>query len=113
MRLLNINTYQLREFQGRTRPAYAITSHRWGDEEVTFDEISGDLSPARKQLLYAKNGYMKIQGFSAAAKTLLGSEGIEWIWIDSKRPTCALYLLLTSQQPVALTSETLLSCLRL
>jgi hypothetical protein len=38
MRLLNTSTFELHEFQSNT-PLYAILSHTWAEEEVTFDEI--------------------------------------------------------------------------
>jgi hypothetical protein len=40
MRLLNIKTLKLEWFHNAdVAPSYAILSHRWGDEEVLFDDI--------------------------------------------------------------------------
>jgi hypothetical protein len=40
MRLLNIKTLKLEWFHSAdVAPSYAILSHRWGDEEVLFDDI--------------------------------------------------------------------------
>jgi hypothetical protein len=36
MRLFNTSTLQLKEFYDAQIPAYAILSHRWETEEVTF-----------------------------------------------------------------------------
>jgi hypothetical protein len=40
MRLINCSTLQLEEFFGDNVPRYAILSHTWGDEEVSFVEFS-------------------------------------------------------------------------
>jgi hypothetical protein len=40
MRLLNVDTLELKTFYCRQkRPAYAIISHTWGDDEVGFEDI--------------------------------------------------------------------------
>ena len=39
MRLINIETWDLEEFIGET-PPYAILSHTWSDEEVSFQEYN-------------------------------------------------------------------------
>jgi hypothetical protein len=38
MRLLNVETMKMEEFFDETVPPYAILSHRWGAEEVSFQE---------------------------------------------------------------------------
>jgi hypothetical protein len=38
MRLINTKTCHLEQFLGSNVPKYAILSHRWGDDEVTFAE---------------------------------------------------------------------------
>jgi len=35
---MNTTTRELQEFYDTTIPAYAILSHTWGDEEVSFEE---------------------------------------------------------------------------
>jgi hypothetical protein len=42
MRLLNTNTTKrkLKEFGGNKIPLYAIISHVWGENEVTFQDIN-------------------------------------------------------------------------
>lgn len=39
MRLLNTTSLTLHEFFGNSIPSYAILSHRWEDEEVTFQDL--------------------------------------------------------------------------
>lgn len=38
MRLINTETLQLEEFWG-SLPSYAILSHTWGIDEMTYDEL--------------------------------------------------------------------------
>ncbi|TDZ10334.1 putative transporter [Colletotrichum sidae] len=71
MRLLNTRTKQLREFT-QPRIPYAILSHTWGPEEVSFQDL---LSGRGRSLL----GYAKIEG---ACKLAL-ADGFDFIWIDT------------------------------
>ncbi len=75
MRLLHTKTFQLHEFLDNDprELRYAILSHTWETEEVTFTDIQ-DLTKAR-----AKNGFAKIEG----ACKLASSKGYEFIWIDT------------------------------
>jgi hypothetical protein len=60
MRLLNASDLKLYEFLGGTIPEYAILSHRWEDEEVTFQDLrDGEGS--------SKAGWGKITGCCAQA----------------------------------------------
>lgn len=52
MRLLNIYTLNFREFSARV-PPYYILSHRWGEEEVSYEEFS-------RHTPLEKEGYRKI-----------------------------------------------------
>jgi len=52
MRLIDTKTIKLHEFTGNI-PYYAVLSHRWGDQEVTFEDLRND--NARQ-----KTGYEKI-----------------------------------------------------
>jgi hypothetical protein len=40
MRLLNVHSLEFRNFHGSDRPPYAIASHRWIGEEITFQQFS-------------------------------------------------------------------------
>jgi hypothetical protein len=72
MWLLNTHTITLRCF-GAKIPAYVILSHTWGQEEVTFDDIS---NPARRAKM---KGFAKIVGCCKQAV----QDGFEWAWIDT------------------------------
>ncbi len=45
MRLLNTTTIKLHEFYGTDIPYYVILSHRWGIDEVTFQDLQQGLGP--------------------------------------------------------------------
>jgi hypothetical protein len=49
MRLLNVSTREVEEFQGNDIPLYAILSHTWGREEVTFREMEAMARYRRSQ----------------------------------------------------------------
>ncbi|KAH7316738.1 heterokaryon incompatibility protein-domain-containing protein [Stachybotrys elegans] len=75
MWLLETSTFQLRQFYGRDVPPYAILSHTWGPDEVTFDDMqSVDLSFVR-----IKAGFQKIQ--RCCDQALI--HGYEYAWVDS------------------------------
>ncbi|KAK3989113.1 heterokaryon incompatibility protein-domain-containing protein [Cladorrhinum sp. PSN332] len=71
MRLLNSETLEMKEFYGEI-PPYAILSHTWGDEEVTFQDFH---SPDREK----KKGFDKILGCCQQAQR----DRIDWTWIDT------------------------------
>jgi hypothetical protein len=74
MRLLNTTTVELTEFLGEV-PPYAILSHTWGDEEVTFQDLElGNPGTTQKQ------GYTKILG---ACNQAQAQGSYTWIWIDT------------------------------
>ncbi|THU95449.1 HET-domain-containing protein, partial [Dendrothele bispora CBS 962.96] len=72
MRLLNTRTYRLESFYTDI-PKYAILSHTWDKEEVTFQDIQ-NLWVAKR-----KGGWRKVR--KACAHAL--KYDFEWIWIDS------------------------------
>jgi hypothetical protein len=71
MHLLNTTTLKLQYFI-KAIPPYAILSHTWGDEEVTFDDIDKPHAAGMK-------GYQKI--LESCAQAL--EDGFLWIWIDT------------------------------
>ena len=71
MRLLNTNTLQLDEFHSGI-PLYAILSHTWADDEVTFEDIG---TPSAE----TKLGFLKIKRCCTQA----ASDGFEIVWIDT------------------------------
>lgn len=74
MWLLNTKTLKLEGFwDGKRIPAYAILSHTWGEQEVSFQAIA-DLESATQLI-----GFSKIQACCQQALT----DSYEWVWIDT------------------------------
>ncbi|KAK7455293.1 hypothetical protein VKT23_011166 [Stygiomarasmius scandens] len=71
MRLLDTSTFQLAEFYSDI-PKYAILSHTWEKEEVTFQDIQ-NLEIAKRRA-----GWAKVEGACAYARKYK----FQWIWID-------------------------------
>lgn len=72
MRLIHSVTRQLQDFSQGEVPPYAILSHTWGEEEVSFQNISSPRCELYK-------GYGKIlQACNVAAE-----HGLEYVWIDT------------------------------
>jgi hypothetical protein len=74
MRLLDVSTIEFREFIGSNIPAYAILSHTWGDEEVSFRDMRNDREAARHT-----EGFRKIQYCCNQA----AADGLGYAWVDS------------------------------
>lgn len=74
MRLLHTTRIELAQFPDR-EVEYAILSHRWREEEVTFQ----DLDPERKPISRNKKGFAKIEGCCEVA----AADGYEWLWVDT------------------------------
>jgi hypothetical protein len=72
MRLLHTRTLELSEFLENATPAYAILSHTWEKEEVSFKDMQG---PNAKK----KAGYAKVQKCCEQA----ARDGYEYVWIDT------------------------------
>ena len=75
MRLLKANAYgsfSLIWFDPYQIPRYAILSHRWETEEVTFQDLMNGVAGS-------KAGYRKIQFCGEQAK----NDGLEYFWVDS------------------------------
>jgi ankyrin repeat protein len=73
MRLINVKTKKLSQFPDDGVPPYAILSHTWGDEEVTFIDVEqGEVD--KKSL-----GSIKFHG----CRRLASLDGIEHVWIDT------------------------------
>ncbi|KAI8631781.1 heterokaryon incompatibility protein-domain-containing protein [Xylariaceae sp. FL1651] len=76
MRLLNTQTRQIHNFVSQDDiKEFAILSHTWGPEEVTFQDWQ-QLSPAELEL---KEGYRKIN--SCCNQAL--EDGYLWVWVDT------------------------------
>jgi hypothetical protein len=74
MRLINATTLTVKEFVHDEIPQYAILSHTWGVEEVSFQDISS-LSDSVK----SRAGFQKIQ--KCCNRTL--TQGLKYCWIDT------------------------------
>ncbi|RMZ68247.1 HET domain [Pyrenophora seminiperda CCB06] len=72
MRLLNTRSEKFEEFFGRRIPEYAILSHTWEEDEVSYQDY---LSGIHKD----KKGYSKIKKTLSLART---SE-IPYAWVDT------------------------------
>ena len=71
MRLLHVHKLQLEEYFDAI-PRYAILSHTWGKEEVTFSDMSSGQAETRK-------GYAKIKNTCLQTARL----GLDYCWIDT------------------------------
>ena len=72
MRLINCSTLQLEEFIGTNIPRYAILSHTWGDEEVSFADFTSGQPTVR-------SGYQKIIFTCQQAI----KDKIDYAWVDT------------------------------
>jgi Heterokaryon incompatibility protein (HET) len=73
MRLLHTKTLKIQTFPGVFKPKYAILSHTWGDEEVTYQDIQN------VQLASGKKGFKKIR--LTCKQAVL--DGLDYAWIDT------------------------------
>lgn len=75
MRLLHFDPSQrlvLTDFRGKAIPPYAILSHRWGDSEVSFEDL---VSETYKD----KDGYLKLEFCAKQA----AQDKLQYFWIDT------------------------------
>ncbi|OHF03700.1 HET domain-containing protein [Colletotrichum orchidophilum] len=81
MRLINTSTLQLEDFFDSDLPKYAILSHTWGTDEVTFQEWllwqEDDLGSRKR--IHSKRGFQKISNTCRIAR----QEGISHVWVDT------------------------------
>lgn len=75
MRLIHTGRLEIEEFFGSDIPQYAILSHCWGDNEVTYE----DFLKGRKR---KTAGYRKIKDCCWLARQY-GPNGLDWAWIDT------------------------------
>jgi hypothetical protein len=72
MRLLNTTKRKLEEFAGSEIPPYAILSHTWEENEISFQDIKG-------ADVVEKVGYEKIRNTCSMA----ADNGFDYVWIDT------------------------------
>ncbi|KAK4500834.1 hypothetical protein PRZ48_009026 [Zasmidium cellare] len=81
MRLINVHTLDTKDFSA-SWPEYAILSHRWEDEEISYQDYQ---DPAKR----VGPGYRKIADFCLLvqqadwAKGQATRRGIHWAWVDT------------------------------
>lgn len=76
MWLLNVHSIQLEEILDESqRPPYAILSHRWRAEEVSFAELS-----ERRELAEKKLGFVKIRKCCNVVKSQFQ---LDYVWVDT------------------------------
>lgn len=78
MHLINTTTLQLTEFMGSNIPEYAILTHTWEEEEVSYQDWlswqkTGDRTISRRK------GFLKIKG---ACQQALKAH-LTWLWVDT------------------------------
>jgi hypothetical protein len=74
MGLIHSTTLKLHEFIGSQIPQYAILSHTWGDEEVSFQELQSNIPGVRE-----KKGFDKTKQCCRIAV----EDGFEYTWVDT------------------------------
>ncbi|KIV83756.1 hypothetical protein PV11_05751 [Exophiala sideris] len=72
VRLINTHDLSLHEFEGRDVPDYAILSHRWEADEISLQELQGNLNPH-------KAGWQKVRQFCQYAER----KGHQYVWVDT------------------------------
>lgn len=73
MWLINVDTFVLEHFTNVEPGTYAILSHTWEEDEVTFDDIQ-DI-----ELASSKKGFAKIRHTCELAAGL----NLQWAWVDT------------------------------
>ena len=82
MRLIDVSSFQFFEI---AKPdddhPYAILSHTWGEDEVTFQEFSKETTKKdlSKEMLEEDGRYSKIVGCCAEGEL----QGFKYVWIDT------------------------------
>ena len=74
MRLLHAESIQLRSFEENAIPRYAILSHTWGDDEVSFQDLHGSAAAAKRKI-----GYQKIKYVCQHAL----AQHLQYVWVDT------------------------------
>lgn len=77
MRLINVYTRKLEEFEDCTKVKYAILPHRWEEQEVLYKDIvkaDGEINR-----LSSKTGFYKVKMSCEEAV----KRGKDYIWIDT------------------------------
>ena len=76
MYLLSVTTLTLESFIGEAIPPYAILSHVWGPEEVSYVSMA---KPKHRSAAKLLAGYSKIEMCCKQAQ----KDGYRWVWVDT------------------------------
>jgi hypothetical protein len=84
MRLLHSTEWRFQEFFDNEIPRYAILSHRWGPDEVSYQSLQSAIREmeAGGEPRLSGRGFLKIQNCRRQA----AMDQYEWVWID----TCSI-----------------------
>ncbi|UKZ92780.1 uncharacterized protein TrAFT101_007716 [Trichoderma asperellum] len=74
MRLLKTDTIEIQTFEYGDIPPYAILSHRWGKDELTYQDLEAGLKANER-----KERFKKVQQCCSKAR----ADGFEYVWIDT------------------------------
>jgi hypothetical protein len=74
MRLIDIETLKLEEFAGPHYPKYAILSHTWGAQEISFQQFNKPTHESRQMA-----GYKKILGCVEVTRSKI----FRYCWVDT------------------------------
>ncbi|KAF0325649.1 het domain-containing protein [Colletotrichum asianum] len=79
MKLINVHTLEIEAFNaGEQVPRYAILSHTWGGDEISFHEWITNFGNTSPEYL-EKEGYLKI--INACSKTR--DDKLRYLWVDT------------------------------
>lgn len=91
MRLINIHTLKLRTFGPEEVPLYGILSHRWGPEEISYEEFSRHRN--RRGAGYEKvkslcrkvaDSYWTFEREDTDGRIrVYKRQAVDWVWIDT------------------------------
>jgi hypothetical protein len=79
MWLLHTENLGLEEFVESNTPPYAILSHTWMNEEISFVEMQNAVMQDADEIIRNKAGFKKILKFCTLAK----SRGFSYCWVDT------------------------------
>ena len=88
MRLIDVDSFLIKDFISDDTPPYAILSHTWGPEEVTLKDMQAEFGEDEDQCpsnassrtrASKKKGFLKIRYTCQQA----AKEGLKWAWVDT------------------------------
>lgn len=83
MWLINVASFELHYFVGAQIPSYAILSHTWGKDEITFDQMQSLRS--NFHLWTSDHNSELLRSFDKIRQTCHQAKecGLEWAWVDT------------------------------